>query len=151
MPKALKISGLTITEIECSNSGFIQDEEYKEHKISWDSHALSRPEVWDGKKFNLAFVCWDTFNEEDTDYNLLGTYIYRMLKHGEVVVDDIIPGPVYLMNEDHDGIIDLTIADLKYILETSHKTWDRDRFNFPKMELMMKTYLAIKIKFPELE
>ena len=49
MPKALKISGLTTTEIECSNSGFIQDEEYKEHKRSWDSHALSRPEVWDGE------------------------------------------------------------------------------------------------------
>ena len=58
--------------------------------------------------------------------------------------------PFYLMNEDDDGIIDLTIDDLKYILETSHKTWARDRFNFPKMQLMMKNYVAIKIKFPEL-
>ena len=149
MPKALKISGLTITEIECSNSGFIQDEEYKEQKMTWDSHALCRPEVWEGKKFNLAFVCWDMFKEEDTDYNILGTYLYIMLKHGEVVVDDIIPGPVYLMNEDHDGIIDLTIADLKDILETSRE--DRNKFNLPKMELMMKTYIAIKMKkFPEL-
>ena len=150
MPKALKISGFTITDIECKNDGFIQDEEYKEQKRSWDAHALCRPEVWEGKRFNLAFVCWDMFNEEDTDYNILGTYLYRMLKHSEVVADDIIPGPAYLMNEDDDGIIDLTIADLKYIWETSHKTWDRDRFNFPKMQLMMKTYIAIKIKFPEL-
>ena len=148
MPKALKISGFTITEIECNNSGFIQDEEYIEHNRSWDAHSLCRPEVWEGKKFNLAFVCWDTFKEEDTDYNLLGTYLYRMLKHSEVVADDIIPGPIYLMNEDDDGIIDLTIADLKDILETSRE--DRNKFNSPKMELMMKTYIAIKIKFPEL-
>ena len=147
MPKALKISGFTITEIECNNSGFIQDEEYKEHNISWDSHALSRPEVWDGKKFNLAFVCWDIFKEEDTDYNVLGTYLYRMLKHSEAIADDIIPGPIYLMNEDDDGIIDLTIADLKNTFDISRE--DRNKFNLPNMELMMKTYIAIKIKFPE--
>ena len=52
------------------------------------------------------------------------------------------------MNEDHNGIIDLTIADLKYILETSRECIDMS--NLPKMELMMKTYTAIKIKFPEL-
>ena len=150
MPKALNISGFTITEIDCKNDGLIQDEEYKEQKISWDAHALCRPEVCGGKKFNLAFVCWDTFKREDTEYNILGTYLYRMLKHPSAILDDIIFGPFYLMNEDNDGIIDLTIADLKYILETSHKTWDRDRFNLPKMQLMMKNYLAIKIKFPEL-
>ena len=149
MPKALKISGFTITEIECKNSGFIQDEEYKEQKRSWDAHALCRPEVWEGKKFNLAFVCWDTFKREDTEYNILGTYLYRMLKHPSAILDDIIFGPFYLMNEDNDGIVDLTIADLKYILETSRE--DRNQFNLPKMELMMKTYTAIKIKFPELE
>ena len=149
MPKALKISGFTITEIECNNSGFIQDEEYIEHKRSWDAHSLCRPEVWEGKKFNLAFVCRDTFIKEDTDYNLLGTYLYRMLKHPSAILEnDIIFGPFYLMNEDHNGIIDLTIADLKYILETSRECIDVS--NLPKMELMMKTYIAIKIKFPEL-
>ena len=148
MPKALKISGFTITEIECKNDGFIQDEEYKEQKRSWDAHALCRPEVWEGKKFNLAFVCWDTFKREDTDYNLLGTYLYRTLKHPSAILDDIIFGPFYLMNEDKDGIVDLTIADLKDILETSRE--DRNKFNLPKMELMMKTYIAIKIKFLEL-
>ena len=86
--------------------------------------------------------------KEDTDYNLLGTYLYRMLKHPSAILDDTIFGPFYLMNEDKDGIVDLTIADLKDILETSRE--DRNKFNLPKMELMMKTYLAIKIKFPEL-
>ena len=150
MPKALKISGFTITEIECNDSGSIQDEEYKEQTRSWGSHALYRPEVWGGKKFKLAFVCWDMFTEEDTEYNILGTYIYRMLKHCEAIPDDVICGPVYLMNEDHDGIIDLTIADLKEILEASNKTWDRYRFNLQQMQLMIMTYIAIKIKFPEL-
>ena len=116
MPKALKISGFIITEIECNNDGsFIQDEEYKEHNRSWDAHSLNRPEVWDGKKFRLAFVCRDTFIKDDTDYNILGTYLYRILKHPNAILDDIISGPFYLMNEDHNGIIDLTIADLKYI------------------------------------
>ena len=149
MPKALKISGFTITEIECNNDGsFIQDEEYKTHDRSWDAFALSRPEIWSGKKFRLAFVCRDTFIKEDTDYNLLGTYLYRILKHQNAVLDDIIFGPFFLMNEDRDGIIDLTVADLKYILETAHE--DINHANSPEMEFMMKTYLAIKIKFPEL-
>ena len=105
-------------------------------------------EVWDGKKFKLVFVCRDTFIKEDTDYNILGTYLYRMLKHPNAILDDIIFGPFYLMNEDHNGIIDLTIADLKYILETSRECIDMS--NLSKTELMMKTYMAIKIKFPEL-
>ena len=149
MPKALKISGFTITEIECKNDGsFIQDEEYKTHDRSWEAHSLNRPEIWIGKKFRLAFVCRDTFIKEDTDYNLLGTYLYRILKHPNTILDDIIFGSFYLMNEDHNGIIDLTVADLKYILETAHD--DITPLNASKMELMMKTYLAIKIKFPEL-
>ena len=71
-----------------------------------------------------------------------------MLKHPTATLDDIIFGPFYLLNEDRDGIIDLTIDDLKYIFETAHD--DRNQLNCPKMELMMKTYIAIKIKFPEL-
>ena len=149
MPKALKISGFTITEIECKNDGsFIQGEEYKTHDRSWESHSLNRPEFWIGKKFRLAFVCRDTFIKEDTDYNLLGTYLYRILKHPNTILDDIIFGSFYLMNEDHNGIIDLTVADLKYILETAHE--DINQLNSPNIEFMMKTYLAIKIKFPEL-
>ena len=148
MPKALKISGFSITEIECKNDGFIQDEEYKTHDRSWDAHGLYKPEMWGGKKFNLAFVCRDTFLREDTDFNILGTYLYRMLKHPTATLDDIIFGPFYLLNEDRDGIIDLTIDDLKYIFETAHD--DRNQLNCSKMELMMKTYIAIKIKFPEL-
>ena len=71
-----------------------------------------------------------------------------MLKHPNAIIDDIIFGSFFLMNEDRDGIIDLTVADLKYILETAHE--NRNQLNSSKMELMMKTYLAIKIKFPEL-
>ena len=71
-----------------------------------------------------------------------------MLKQPNAILDDIIFGPFYLMNEDRDGIIYLTVADLKYILETAHE--DRNQLNSPKIEFMMKIYLAIKIKFPEL-
>ena len=147
MPKALKISGFTITEIEYSNdSPCIRDEEYKLR--TFDTHALCKTEAWGYKKFRLGFVCWDTFRDEDNDYNILGTYIYRMLKdrRGDIL-DDIIPGPVYLINEDRDGIIDFTKEDLNYIL---HRSSLDTHENNEKIKFMMKVFMSILIKFPDL-
>ena len=176
MPKALKISGFEITEVEVLNGcGFIQDPrgarspascptratlghspsgdpDYQDRTRPFDSHALTRPETWDGAKFNLAFVCWDQFFERDfregDNLNILGTYIYRMLKHNNAILDDGIPGPVYLINEDKDGIIDLTKDDLKYIVQRSRHF--EDLTNNEDHLLMLKLLGAILIKFPEL-
>jgi len=108
MPTALKISGSEITEVEVSNDGgFIRDPDYLQRKRPFDSHALARPDTWDGRKFSLAFVCWDQFYEKDftkDTFNILGSYLYRMLKHRNAILNDGIPGPVYLINEDRDGI-----------------------------------------------
>jgi hypothetical protein len=149
MPKALKISGFDVTEIEVDDDAFIQDREFKERDRLFDSHYLARPEKWDGKKFRLAFVCWDTFKEEDTDFNILGTYLYRMLKHPLAILDDVIPGPVYLINEDDEGFIDFTIQDLEYIWNQSTSF---DQCLTPeKVEFMSKVRAAILINFHELE
>ena len=114
MPKALKISGFEITEVEVLNgSGFIQDADYQERTRLFDSHELARPATWAYEKFSLAFVCWDQFKEDDEKHmNILGTYIYRMLKHKNAILRDIIPGPVYLINEDKDGIIAVSYTHL---------------------------------------
>jgi hypothetical protein len=147
MPKALKISGFDVTEIEVDDDAFIQDGEYKDRDRPFDSHYLARPEKWDGKKFRLGFVWWDTFKEDDTNYNILGTYLYRMLKHPGAILDDVIPGPVYLVNEDDEGIIDFTKDDLKYILNQSISF---DQCLTPeRQESMFQLRIAIRIKFPE--
>ena len=56
MPKALKISGFHITEIEVDNDAFIQDREYKERNRPFDSHYLARPEKWDGEEVSVG-IC----------------------------------------------------------------------------------------------
>jgi len=152
MPKALKISGFEITEVEVLNGcGFIQDPDYQERTRSFDSHELARPASWDGKKFNLAFVCWDQFFERDFhegNLNILGSYIYRTLKDRHAILHDGIPGPVYLVNEDKDGIIDLTKDDLRYIVKRS-RHW-KGLKNKEDHLLMLQLLGAIRIKFPDL-
>lgn len=152
MPKALKISGSEITEVEVSNdSGFIRDPDYLQRKRPFDSHALARPETWDGRKFSLAFVCWDQFYEKDFSedtFNILGSYLYRMLKHRNAILNDGIPGPVYLINEDRDGIIDLTKEDLRYIVQRSRQF--EDLKNQEDLLLMLRLLGAILISYPEL-
>jgi hypothetical protein len=152
MPTALKISCSEITEVEVSNDGgFIRDPDYLQRKRPFDSHALARPETWDGRKFSLAFACWDQFYEtdfsEDT-INILGSYLYRMLKHRNAIADDGIPGPVYLINEDRDGIIELTKEDLRYIVQRSRQFEDLE--NPQDLPLMLQLLGAILINYPEL-
>ena len=152
MPKAIKISGSEITEVEVSNdAAFIQDPDYQQRKRPFDSHALARPETWDGRKFRLAFVCWDQFYKKDftmDTFNILGSYLYRMLKHRNAIVPDGIPGPVYLINEDTDGIIDLTKEDLRYIVQRSRQF--EDLKNKEDLLLMLRLLGAILISYPEL-
>ena len=152
MPKALKISGFEITEVEVLNgSGFIQDPDYQERTRLFDSHELTRPATWAYEKFKLAFVCWGQFKEEDEKHmNILGTYIYRMLKHENAILRDIIPGPVYLINEDKDGIIDLTKENLRYIIQQSRHFENLAHDDVEDHLFMLKVFGAIMIKFPEL-
>jgi len=152
MPTALKISGSEITEVEVSNDGgFIRDPDYLQRKRPFDSHALARPDTWEGRKFSLAFVCWDQFYEKDftkDTFNILGSYLYRMLKHRNAILNDGIPGPVYLINEDRDGIIDLTKEDLRYIVQRSRQF--EDLKNPQDLLLMLQLLGAILINYPEL-
>ena len=147
MPKALKITSDSVEEIEVSNSGgFIQDEEYQSHKRAWDSHCLSMCERWKHKQFRLSMVCWDMFYPEEDDENFLATYIYRRLKNYGGRPEDIMYGPVYITNEDRDGIIDFTKEDLKYILESINEYPISTRELFPMVYLID----MIEKKFPEL-
>ena len=161
MPKALKISCDTVEEIEVSNNcEFIQDEEYQSHVRSWDSHCLSRCERWKHRRFRLSMVCWDMFYPEEDEENLLATYIYRRLKHYGGRLEDLIYGPVYITNEDENGIIDFTKQDLKYILEKLYikgDSGDPRRCNAGELpmsdrELIFYIYLIeeLESKFPEL-
>ena len=147
MPKALKITSDSVEEIEVSNSGaFIQDEEYQSHKRPWDSHCLSMCERWKHKQFRLSMVCWDMFYPEEDDENFLATYIYRRLKSYNGRPEDLMYGPVYITNEDRDGIIDFTKEDLKYILESLKE------YPISGKELFSIVFLSdvIEKKFPEL-
>ena len=71
-----------------------------------------------------------------------------MLKHPRAILDDMIPGPVYLINEDDEGIIDFTKEDLKYILNQSTSF---DQCVTPeRQEFMFKLLIAIQIKYSDL-
>jgi len=143
MPTALKITLDTVEEIEVSSGGsFIQDEEYQSHKRPWDSHCLSMCEHWKHKKFRLSMVYWDMFHPDEDDENPLATYLYRRLKN----YDGLIYGPVYIMNEDRDGIIDFTKEDLKYILASINE------YPVSSGDLFFTVLLieVLEAKFPEL-
>lgn len=71
-----------------------------------------------------------------------------MLKHRNAILNDGIPGPVYLINEDRDGIIDLTKEDLRYIVQRSRHFEDLQ--NPQDLLLMLQVLGALLIKYPEL-
>jgi hypothetical protein len=71
-----------------------------------------------------------------------------MLKHRNAILNDGIPGPVYLINEDRDGIIDLTKEDLRYIVQRSRQF--EDLKNQEDLLLMLRLLGAILINYPEL-
>ena len=147
MPKALKITSDSVEEIEVSNDGAaIQDEEYQSHKRPWDSHCLSMCERWKHRQFKLSMVCWGMFYPEEDDENLLATYVYRRLKYYGGRPEDLMYGPVYITNEDMNGIIDFTKEDLKYILE------QLSEYPISSRELLFHMFLTevIEKKFPEL-
>ena len=157
MPKALKITSDSVEEIEVSNDGaFIQDEEYQSHKRPWDSHCLSMCERWKHRQFRLSMVCWDMFHPEEDAENILATYVYRRLKHYSGCIpgggdaggrpDDLMYGPVYITNEDTDGIVDITKEDLRYILEQLNE------YPISSRELIFHLFLieVIEKRFPDL-
>ena len=147
MPKALKITSDSVEEIEVSNSGqFLLDADYQSHERAWDSHCLSMCERWKHRQFRLSMVCWDMFHPEEDAENILATYVYRRLKHYSGRPDDLMYGPVYITNEDTDGIIDFTKEDLRYILEQLNEHPISSR------ELIFHLFLieVIEKRFPDL-
>ena len=70
--------------------------------------ALNAPEHWEQKQYRLTITMPDTCDYEEDDMNVLATTIYRHMRPGDYMPDDIIYGTVYIGNENADEAIDVT-------------------------------------------
>ena len=84
--------------------------------------ALNALEHWEHKQYRLTMTMPDTLDYEVDDMNVLATTIYRCMRSGDYMPDDVFFGTVYIANETADKIIDFTKADLTYICKQVFKT-----------------------------
>ena len=111
MPKAVKIDVCGVmTEVD----NMFADEDYRKMKTH-DSWALHVPMKWQ-PSFRLSLVCKGIF-EEDDDFNLTASFLYYHLYSNNGKPSSGIVETVWITNEDENGLVDLTVQEVRSILE----------------------------------
>ena len=116
MVKAIKIT-------ECGEVSIVIPEDDEDYKAMGarhggrDSWELGVPERWEHNKFRLSMTTLGFFTEED-DLNLTATCLWTYLRTGD---HQPILGTVFLYNETKDAMIDMTMEDFGYIIDSMRK------------------------------
>ena len=101
----------TLTEVD----NLFEDEEYRRMN-SHDYCSLNVPMTWEHKKYRLTMVCKGLFEEDDT-LNLTASCLHHHLWSTKGHSENVMMDTVWIMNEDSEDTIDMTIEDMRYILE----------------------------------
>jgi len=112
MVKFIKITALG----EVSEVDEDKDEEYKamqKRHGGVDSWALILPKPWEAKKFRLSMITLGFFTDAD-DCNFLATLLWKYLRITEA---QPIFGTVFLVNENKDQLINMTLEDFRIIMK----------------------------------
>jgi len=112
MVKVIKITALG----EVSEVDEDKDEDYKAMRKRHggvDAWALTLPKPWEAKKFMLSMVTLGIFTDAD-DCNFTATLLWKHLRTTEA---QLIFGTVFLVNEDNDDVIDMTLEDFRIIMK----------------------------------
>ena len=100
--KAVKITTTGITQVD----NLLDDKDYT-NSIQSNLY-LDIPSRWQHNKYHVSLICKDVFSD-DNKLNHLATHI--LTSCSKYHANDIVCGTVFLINEDHDMVID----GLKYI------------------------------------
>lgn len=107
MVKSIKITPNGMYEID----NYEIDADYKD--IAYTILSLDIPDYWVFKNFKLAMMTKDMYTDCD-ERNNLATFLVNKLKTH--IMDQIIYGTVYILNEDDENVIDMTQTDMTYIM-----------------------------------
>lgn len=107
MVKSIKITPNGMYEID----NYEIDADYKD--IAYTILSLDIPDYWVFKNFKLAMMTKDMYTALDKKNNL-ATFLVNKLKTN--IMDQIIYGTVYILNEDDVCVIDMTQTDMTYIM-----------------------------------